>query len=160
VYSRLIVETCWLAYHVRFLGDHWQNRSPYAVGLLSVLSAMSYCDQTVGGIKVKLGMELGIGPGHIVLDGEPVLPWRGTAANFRSISIAASPQFSAHICCGQTAGWTRCAGLVSTCGLGRGPGHTLKLECVNFQRDGRTILCSFCLVIGIFEVLITVSVNN
>jgi len=36
-------------------------------------------------------------PGHIVLDGEPVpLPQMGTA-----------PQFSAHICCGQMAGWIK-----------------------------------------------------
>jgi len=30
-----------------------------------------YCGQTVGWIKMKLGMEVGIGPGHIVLDGDP-----------------------------------------------------------------------------------------
>jgi len=28
-----------------------------------------YCGQTVGGIKMPLGMEIGIGPGHIVLEG-------------------------------------------------------------------------------------------
>jgi len=62
---------------------------------LSVLSVtMVYCGQTVGWIKMKLGMEIGLGPGHIVLDGDPApLPKRGTA-----------PQFSAHVCCGQTAG--------------------------------------------------------
>ena len=36
-------------------------------------------------------------PGHIVLDGDPPLPpQRGTA-----------PQFSAHVCCGQMAGWIK-----------------------------------------------------
>jgi len=46
---------------------------------------------------MPLGMESGLGPGHIVLDGDPVpLPQRGAA-----------PQFSAHICCGQMAGWIK-----------------------------------------------------
>jgi len=31
-----------------------------------------YCGQTVGWIKMKLGMEIGLGPGHIVLDGDQV----------------------------------------------------------------------------------------
>jgi len=30
-----------------------------------------YCGQTVRWIKMALGMEVGLGPGHIVLDGEP-----------------------------------------------------------------------------------------
>ena len=33
-----------------------------------------YCGQTVGWIKMKLGMQVGLGPGHIVLDGEPTPP--------------------------------------------------------------------------------------
>jgi len=41
-----------------------------------------HCDQTVGRIKMKLGMhgmQVGLGPGHIVLDGDPApLPQRGT----------------------------------------------------------------------------------
>ena len=50
--------------------------------------------QTVGRIKMKLGLQVGLGPGHIVLDGEPApLPPKEH-----------SPQFSAHICCGQLAG--------------------------------------------------------
>jgi len=28
-----------------------------------------YCGQTVGWIKIKLGVKVGLGPGHIVLDG-------------------------------------------------------------------------------------------
>jgi len=39
--------------------------------------------------------EVGLGPGHIVLDGDPAAP-KGH-----------SPQFSAHVCCGQTAGWIK-----------------------------------------------------
>jgi len=39
---------------------------------------------------MKLGTQVGLGPGHIVLDGDPaLLPQRGTAPNFRSISVAA-----------------------------------------------------------------------
>jgi len=30
-----------------------------------------YCGQTVGWIKMKLGMQIGLGPGHIVLDEDP-----------------------------------------------------------------------------------------
>jgi len=30
-----------------------------------------YCGQTVGRIKTKLGMQVDLGPGHIVLDGDP-----------------------------------------------------------------------------------------
>ena len=32
---------------------------------------MVYCDQTVGRIKMKLGMEVGLGQGHTELDGDP-----------------------------------------------------------------------------------------
>ena len=46
---------------------------------------------------MKLGMQACLGPGHIVLDGDPApLPKKG-----------ADPQFSAHICCGQTSGWIK-----------------------------------------------------
>jgi len=52
-----------------------------------------YCGQTVGWIKMKLtGMDVGLGPGHIVLDGDPALPERGTA----------TPLFSAGVYCSQT----------------------------------------------------------
>ena len=56
-----------------------------------------HCGQTVGRIKMKLGMQVGLGPGHIVLDGDPaLLPQRGT-----------DPKFSAHISCGQMAAWIK-----------------------------------------------------
>jgi len=42
-----------------------------------------YCGQTVGWIKIQLGVEVGLGPGHIALDGDPApLPQRGTAPLF------------------------------------------------------------------------------
>jgi len=45
---------------------------------------------------MPLGMEVGLGLRDIVLDGDPAPPpLKGH-----------SPQFSAHIRCGQTAGWT------------------------------------------------------
>ena len=33
-----------------------------------------YCGQTAGWIKMPLGVEVGLGSGHIVLDGDPALP--------------------------------------------------------------------------------------
>jgi len=46
------------------------------------------------------GGTVGLGPSHIVLDGEPSpLQKRGTAP----------PQFSAHVCSGKTAGWIKMA---------------------------------------------------
>jgi len=62
------------------------NGSPYATGPLSCLSCVSvtlaYCGQTVGWIKIPLGTEVGVGPGHIVLDGDTAPPTeRGTTAS-------------------------------------------------------------------------------
>jgi len=43
-------------------------------------SAHVRCGQTAGWIKLKLGMQVSLGPGHIVLDGDPSpCPQRGTA---------------------------------------------------------------------------------
>jgi len=54
-----------------------------------------YCGQlTVGRIKVKLGVRVGLGPGHIVLDGHPAPLSTDT------------PDFGP-ICCGQMAGWIK-----------------------------------------------------
>jgi len=38
---------------------------------------LAYCGQMVGWIKMKLGMEVGVDPGHIVLDGDPAAPPQG-----------------------------------------------------------------------------------
>ena len=51
-----------------------------------------YCGQTVGQIKMKLGVQVALGPGHIVLDGDPAPhPKKGGTVfpNFRPMSIAA-----------------------------------------------------------------------
>jgi len=42
-----------------------------------------------------LGMEVGLSLGNFVQDGDP------------SSTKGHSPQFSAHLCCGQTAGWMK-----------------------------------------------------
>ena len=44
-------------------------------------SAHVYCGQTAGWMKVALGMQVGLGPGHTVLDGDPApLPKKGHSA--------------------------------------------------------------------------------
>jgi len=49
-----------------------------------------YCGQTVGWIEMKLGMHVGLGPGHIVLDGDPAPPpiKGGRDPNYWPMSIA------------------------------------------------------------------------
>jgi len=71
------------------------DRSLYVLSCSSV--TLVYCGQTVGWIKMKLGMQVGLAPGHIVLDCDPAPPSQRDKA----------PQFSAHICCDQMAGWIK-----------------------------------------------------
>ena len=54
-------------------------------------SAHVYCGRTAGWIKMALSMEACLGPGHIVLDADPVpLPKKGAEPpNFRPIFIVA-----------------------------------------------------------------------
>jgi len=59
--------------------------------LLSV--ALVYCGQTVGWIRMPLGMEVGFGPGDVVLDGNPAPPRKGAQQ--------LAPHFSGHVYCGQ-----------------------------------------------------------
>ena len=64
---------------------------------------MSVVANGLDGLKCYLvwTMEVGLGPGHIVLDGDPA-PVKGH-----------SPQFSAHVRnCGQMAGWIKICHLV------------------------------------------------
>ena len=60
---------------------------------------------------MKLGMEVGLSPGHIVLDGDPA-----PLSKKRGIV----PQFSAHVYCGQTAAWIK---MPLGMEVGLGPGH-------------------------------------
>jgi len=64
-----------------------------------------------GWIKMSLGMEIGLGPDDFVLDGDPAAlsPKRGQ-----------SPQFSAHVYCGQTPVWIKMALGME---VGLGPDH-------------------------------------
>ena len=60
---------------------------------LSVCPVLSvtfvHCGQTVGRIKMKLGLQVGLGSGHIALDGDPApLHQRAQPPNFRPISVA------------------------------------------------------------------------
>jgi len=49
-----------------------------------------YCGQTAGWIKMLLGMDVGLDPGHIVLDGYSIPLKKGEIApNFRPMSIVA-----------------------------------------------------------------------
>ena len=57
-----------------------------------------------------LGMEVGHGPGHIVLDGNLLpVPEKG-----------AQPPFLPRVCCGQAAGWIK---MPLGTKIGLGPGH-------------------------------------
>jgi len=76
---------------------HWatvcKTVRPVLSDRCSVLSCLSvmlvYCCQMVGRIKMKLGVQVGLSPGHIVLDRDPAPPKRGTHTNFRPMSIVA-----------------------------------------------------------------------
>ena len=63
-------------------------------------------------MKLALGTEVGLGLGLIVLDGDSApLPKKGQ-----------SPLFSAHVYCGQTAGWMK---MPLGTEVDLGPGHTV-----------------------------------
>ena len=65
---------------VAFTASFWATDCKTVRPMLSdrCLSCLSvtlvYCGQAVGWIKMKLGMQVGLGPGHIVLDGNPASP--------------------------------------------------------------------------------------
>jgi len=73
-------------------------------------SAHVYCGLTTGWIKMPLSMEVGLGSGDIVLDGDPAppRPKRDTVLHF-----------SAHVYCGQMARWIKMQ-LGTELGLGLG----------------------------------------
>ena len=67
---------------------------------------------------MKLGMPVGLGPGHIVLDGDLLTPPQ-----------RANPQFLSHICCGQMAAWIN---------MSLALGMELRLDPGDFVLDGDT----------------------
>jgi len=73
---------------------------------------------------MPLGREVGLGPGNIVLDGDPAPTRKRDTA----------PQFSAHVYCGQTAGWIK---ITLRTDVGLGPGNIL---CSSYVGDPR-VLC-------------------
>jgi len=67
------------------------DNSGLSVCDVGVLWQNGWMDHTM-----PLGVKVGLGPGHNVLDGDPAPP-KGHRL----------PQFSTHVCCGQTSGWTK-----------------------------------------------------
>jgi len=77
----------------------WGSCSPSQKGTRAPnfrLMSIVYWRQTAVMIKMSLGLEVGLSPGHFVLDGTP-----------KNGGGPEPPQFSAHVCCGQMAGWTK-----------------------------------------------------
>jgi len=59
-------------------------------------------------IKTARGTEVGLGPGHIVLDGGPApQPRKGVCMKMPPAHLPISPQFSAQVYCGQTVAWIK-----------------------------------------------------
>jgi len=83
---------------------------------------------------MALGMEVGLGPGKFVFDGDPATP--------STEDTPTSTQFLAHVYvyCGQTAGWMKTP-LGTEVDLG--PGHTVL--------DGVPALCKTCTAASIFS---------
>jgi len=90
------------------LSDRCLSVCPVCLYVLSV--TLVYCGQTVGWIKTKLGMEVGLDRSDFVLDGEQ-LPKMGP-----------SPQFLDRVHCGQTAGRIK---MPLGTEIDLGPGHTV-----------------------------------
>jgi len=70
----------------------WGSSSPPSIGAQPQFSIHDYCGQRAGWINMALGMVVLLGPGHILLNGDPSpLPKKaGTAPpNFRPMSIVA-----------------------------------------------------------------------
>jgi len=83
---------------------------------------------------MSLVMELGLGPGDFVLDGDNAPP---------SQKGAEPPKFSAYVYCGQTAGWMKLV-LGKDVYVGLSPGDfVLDGEPVPFAKKGRSPLTNF-----------------
>jgi len=73
-------------------------RPMLSVRCLSCLSDCNvYCGQTVGRINMKLGMQVGLGPGHIVLGGDPAPQARNQGGSWGFLRTPLKPQRS-YIC--------------------------------------------------------------
>ena len=78
-----------------FIGPPFVKRFALCYWTVVCLSCLSvtlvYCGQRTGWIRMPLGMEVGLGPGHTVLDGDAAPPKWGTAPNFWPMSFLAKP---------------------------------------------------------------------
>jgi len=91
LHSKLL---CWilLRFPLTIFGQPFGKRFALCYWTV-VLSCLSVCDvgvlwQMVGRIKMKLGMQVGLGPSHTVLDEDPAPPpQRSTAPNLRPMSV-------------------------------------------------------------------------
>jgi len=97
-------------------------RSVFCLSGLSV--TLVYCGQTVDGIQMKLRVQVGLGPGHIVFDGDPSPP--------PQMGVRA-PQFSAYVYCGQSVGWIKMAVGMEVC---LGPGDCVRWGPSSLPRKG------------------------
>jgi len=86
-------------------------------------------------MKMKLGMQVGVGPGHIVLHGDPALP----------PPKGHSPQYLAHICCGQMAAWIKMS-LGMELGLGPSDVVLHRDPSPPHQKGGRAPIPNFRLI--------------
>jgi len=80
---------------------------------------------------MPLSMEVALSPGDFAFDGDPAPPQKGGGA----------PKFSAHVYCGQTAGWIKMA-LGMEAGLSPGD-FVLDVDTDPFQKRGRSPLPNF-----------------
>ena len=68
----------------------WGPSSPFPKRHRPQFLAHVCCGQTAGWIKMPLGIELGLGPGHIVPNGDPAPPPpKGHSPQFSSVSVLA-----------------------------------------------------------------------
>ena len=65
------------------------DRCMSVLSVCPVSVTLVHCGKMIGRIKVKLGVQVGLGSAHVVLDGDPALPpqKRGKAPNFWPISV-------------------------------------------------------------------------
>ena len=79
-WGKVTLETFYVHENCKFLvfGRPFLKRFALCYRSIVCLSCLSvtlvYCGQTVGRIKMKLGMQVGLDPGHIVLHGDPAPP--------------------------------------------------------------------------------------
>jgi len=101
----------------------WGPSSPQNRGTAPNFRPMSVVAKWLDRIKMPLGTKVVLGPGN-VLDADPAPPLQRAQPH---------PQFLAHVCCGQTAGWTK---MPLGTKVGLGPGHTVTWESSSPQKGG------------------------